>query len=99
MTRTELALAACQGMTDKDISDRGPGGFAAMIDRKRQYAFAARALASANHALQAKLDAALNELAMAKTTINAMEALDAPITADTGVGDMLAAIFKKGQAS
>lgn len=102
ITRSALALAACEGLTDAELAKRGAGSFAKMINRKRAYAHAARMLNS-NCAVMAQelvaarkqLAEAQQELAKQQTLVNELMALDAEIT-DTSTADALMAdIIKK----
>jgi hypothetical protein len=43
--RTELALKACEGLSDAELAERGEAGFKKMIERKRAYAGKFRGLA------------------------------------------------------
>lgn len=80
--RTTLALAACAGISDTELAERGNQGYAKMIQRKRKYAQAARMLAVANAHLAKEL---------AKT----LEQLDAPVGDTTLAAGMLASIAAK----
>ena len=62
-TRTQLALAACEGLSDAELAERGAQGFAKMILRKRNYATAARALDNANQKLAGDNKALKDQLA------------------------------------
>ena len=53
--RTTLALAACAGLSDAELAERGNQGYAKMIQRKRKYAQAARMMAVANAHLAKEL--------------------------------------------
>lgn len=89
-TRTELALAACQGMSDEELRQRGASGYANMRNRKRKYATAARILAVANERLDAqvkKLQAGITDAGMLMT--------DAEATDLSKANAMLAGILKK----
>lgn len=84
-TRTELALAACNDLTDQELASRGTGGFKAMIKRKRDYALVARVM-TLRSTQQAKLINALElEIAQLKAIIHTMDEMDKPVivTADT----------------
>ena len=93
--RTTLALAACQGMTDEDLAKRGPAGFAKMIDRKRKYAFVARTLAASVPAMKKRIADLEQQLALAKSQIAELQALDAPVTDTTEAAALLASLGKK----
>jgi uncharacterized protein YlxW (UPF0749 family) len=97
--RTTLALAACQGLTDEDLAQRGAAGFAKMIDRKRKYATAARTLAvggakilKANETLSKQVAELQEQVAKLKTTMDALQNLDAPVTDTSEAATMLAAL-------
>lgn len=92
--RTTLALAACQGLTDEELAQRGTSGYRKMRDRKRQYATAARMLAKGLELAEAKIAALQKQLAQAQKHAAALEQLDAPVTDTTQAADMLAAIGK-----
>lgn len=79
MNRTELALLACEGMTDEDLMKRGQSAFPKMIDRKRHYSKAARVMAAQNEILKRQLTKALKELETAKTSLSMLKPLDAAI--------------------
>lgn len=96
--RTSLALAACSGLSDAELADRGPQGFKKMIERKRKYAHAARTLVIASAALEAQLSAAQARIAQLEqqvATYKAIEKLDAPVEDTSQAADMLASISKK----
>lgn len=96
--RTTLALAACQGLSDAELAQRGPQGFGKMIQRKRKYAAAARIMAVANAQLAkelAKTKAALKE---AQAQLTTLEQLDAPIGDTSLAAGMLASIAAKPSA-
>ena len=100
-TRIALALAACEGLSNEELAERGAGGFNAMIQRKRMYAAAARKLAAAAAAIQKKLEKTQVELAQAIQTVNTLEALDAPSLGDSStaagiLADIQAASKKPG---
>lgn len=93
--RTTLALAACKGITDAELADRGEAGYMKMRDRKRHYAAAARTIAvigkkllSDNKQLEAKVAALQKQLAT-------LEQLDAPVTDTTDAANLLACLTKK----
>lgn len=100
--RITLAMNACAGLTDEELEARGKGSFAKMINRKRQYAAAARSLKASSDVVgkefklaMAQLQKAQEELAKAQATIAALEALDAPV-GDTSEADaMLSEALKK----
>jgi hypothetical protein len=92
--RTTLALAACAGLTDAELAERGANGYRKMRDRKRQYATAARMLAKGMELAEAKIAALEKQLASARKHAAALEKLDIPVTDTTQAADMLAAIGK-----
>ena len=96
-SRIQLALAACEGLTDEELAKRGAGSFAKMINRKRQYAAAARTLKAASDVMGNELaltikqmEKAQSDLAKAQSTVATMDMLDAPIT-DTSQADAMLA--------
>lgn len=100
--RTTLALAACAGLTDAELAQRGTSAFSKMIERKRKYANAARALAKGIEIAEAALTAKnkqiadlQKQLAAAKSHAAALEQLDAPVTDTAQAAAMLAAISGK----
>ena len=100
--RTALALAACDGIPDTELADRGPQGFKRMIERKRKYATAARLLTVVNVKLGEELKAAqakLAELQQKVATYEAIEKLEAPISDTSAAANLLAGISKMGGAS
>lgn len=97
--RTTLALAACKGLTDEDLAKRGPAGFAKMIDRKRKYAFAARAMAVTVGTLEKKIADLQHQLALAQAQITSLQELDTPVTDTSDAQAMLAGIFTNKDAS
>lgn len=97
-TRIALALAACEGMTDSDLQERGAGGFSAMINRKRHYAAAARLMATAAKEYQQALLTATSRLIKAEATqteLSALDALDSAPQDTTQASAMLSAILGK----
>lgn len=92
--RIALALAACQGITDAELNERGTGGYAAMIVRKRNYASAARLLDAGMSVMKKQLSAATAQAATMATSIKELEASEAPIT-DTSEAAALLASFNK----
>jgi hypothetical protein len=92
--RTTLALAACAGLTDAELAERGPQGFKKMRDRKRQYATAARMLAKGMELAEAKIADLQKQLDAAKKHAAALEQLDAPVTDTTQAANLLAALGK-----
>lgn len=95
--RTTLALAACAGLSDTELADRGPQGFKKMIERKRGYAKAARTMAMVNAQLAIQMKQAkakLAELEAKIATLEAIEQMDAPINDTTQAANLLAALSK-----
>ena len=93
--RTTLALAACSGISDAELAERGNQGYAKMIQRKRQYAQAARMLAVANAHLIKQLAQAQAALKAAQTQLTTLEQLDAPVGDTSVAAGMLAHIAAK----
>ena len=73
-TRIDLALAACEGLSDLELTERGAGGFKNMITRKRYYSKAARELAAANLAMQEQVAALKAQLATVTANYDALQA-------------------------
>ena len=94
MNRTDLALAACEGLTDEDLLKRGESGFPKMIDRKRKYASAARLLYAENAALKEKLIKAMEQLELQKNMIQQLEALNVQVNDTTQAQELLKGISK-----
>lgn len=97
--RTTLALAACEGLTDEDLAQRGPGAFAKMIERKRKYAMAARVIASAVPQLEATIASLQQQLALAQAQLATLQELDAPVTDTAEAAALLASLSLKKDAS
>lgn len=93
--RATLALAACQGIDDADLAQRGTQGFKNMIDRKRKYATAARLLAVTNQHLAQELAQAKKALAAAQAELAEIKALDAPVGDTSQALAMLTALAHK----
>lgn len=93
--RATLALAACQGLDDTDLAQRGAQGFKNMIDRKRKYAAAARILAVANEHLAKELAKTQAALKAAQAQITTLEQLDAPVGDTSQALSMLTALAHK----
>ena len=93
--RTTLALAACAGISDAELAERGTQGYAKMIQRKRKYAAAARLLAVANAQLAKELAKTQAALKAAQAQITALEQLDAPVGDTSLAAGMLASIAAK----
>jgi cell shape-determining protein MreC len=95
--RTTLALEACQGMSDKDLENRGPAGFVKMVLRKRAYAQAARTLNETAKAQAKRIQQLELENKILKTQVETLESFDAPVGDTTQAASMLAGIAgKKG---
>lgn len=90
-TRIQLALAACQGLTDEDLQQRGPGGFKAMIERKRKYASAARTL----NIIAASLHKQVQQAADTLTELDSLDAIEPKLGDISQAAAMLAAIGGK----
>lgn len=93
--RTTLAIAACQGIDDAELAQRGPQAFGKMIDRKRKYATAARIMALTNEHLAQELAQAKAALAAAQAELAEIKALDAPVGDTTQALSMLTALAHK----
>lgn len=100
MSRSILALAACEGLTDQELAKRGAGAFAKMINRKRAYAHAARTLKVTAGVMGAELllarqqlEKAQQDLAQAQATIAMLDAMDAPVTDTSAASELLAGIM------
>lgn len=96
-SRTELALAACAGLSDEELAKRGKGAFAAMIQRKRAYASAARITAGQLEKVSKKLAAQDKQIAELQAKLTAMMAgqLDAPVEDTSMAACVLASIANK----
>lgn len=93
--RTALALAACEGLTNEELAQRGAGGFKYTIERKRAYARAARHMHATLHKLVPAAAAQAMELAAIKTNIEAIEQMDKPVEDVSQAAELLANL-KKG---
>ena len=93
--RATLALAACQGLDDTDLAQRGAQGFKNMIDRKRKYAAAARILVVTNQHLAKELAKTQSALKAAQAQITTLEQLDAPVGDTSQALSMLTALARK----
>ena len=93
--RTTLALAACAGISDAELAERGTQGYAKMIQRKRKYAQAARMLAVANAHLAKELAKTQAALKAAQAQLTTLEQLDAPVGDTALAAGMLASIAAK----
>lgn len=96
--RTTLALAACAGIDDTELAQRGAQGFKNMIQRKRKYAAAARIMAVANEHLAKELAKTQAALKAAQAQLTALEQLDAPVGDTSLAAGMLASIAAKPSA-
>jgi hypothetical protein len=101
--RIDLALAACEGMSDEELAQRGAGGYKAMRDRKRDYAAKFRTLAVGLPAVKKQIDASDTEisglkqkLAVAESQLAQLKALDAPMD-DTSASAAAALMAKLGK--
>lgn len=101
--RTTLALAACEGLPDAELAERGAQGFKKMIERKRKYAAAFRMTSAAGVAVvqelkkaTAKAEELQAKLDKANATIAALQAMDTPVSDTTQAADMLKNLGKKG---
>ena len=94
MNRTDLALAACEGMTDEDLMKRGECGFPKMIDRKRKYAAATRLLLAENAMLKDKLAKALAQIEVQMSMIKQLEALNVQVDDTTEAQELLKGFLK-----
>lgn len=96
--RTTLALAACQGLSDAELADRGPQSFKKMIERKRKYAASARILIVTAVQQEKKIEALKAQVAALTqqvATFQAIEKLEAPVDDTTQAASMLASIASK----
>lgn len=96
MNRAELALMACDGMSDDELVMRGKGAFAGMIHRKRKYADAARKIATVAEAMSIKIKELEEELLLAKQVIADLDALSAPVNDLSEANIILSNLFKSG---
>lgn len=92
--RIAIALAACEGISDAELQQRGTGGFKAMIERKRAYAGAARLLDAGMGVMKKQLSAATAQAATMAASLKELEASEAPIT-DTSEAAAILASFNK----
>ena len=92
---TTLALAACAGISDAELAERGNQGYAKMIQRKRKYAQAARLMAVANAHLAKGLAKTQAALKAAQAQITTLEQLDAPVGDTSQALSMLTALAHK----
>lgn len=104
-TRQNLALQACEGLSDAELEKRGAGAFKAMIERKRGYADSSRKLAVS--LLQAgtllgqrdkKIAALEKQVAELQAKYEAALQLDAPVENTDLAAQLLANMGKGGAA-
>ena len=93
--RIALALAACEGLSDAELAQRGAGGFKAMIERKRSYAAAARHLHAVLEKVAPAAQAQAKELAALKESFATLEQLDAPVVDVSEAAALLAGLSGK----
>lgn len=93
--RTTLALEACQGLSDKELAQRGPAGFSKMIERKRKYAAVARLLDKVAKDQLKEIDKLKLQIKILTTQVETMTSLDAPVTDTSEASSMLAAFAAK----
>jgi cell division protein FtsB len=93
--RTTLALAACQGLSDAELAERGTGGYLKMRDRKRKYSTAAKMLYVAGQKQHAELQKAQARIAQLEAEVAALKALQADVEDTTEAAQMLQAISAK----
>lgn len=96
--RIALALAACEGLSDAELAQRGPGAFKSMINRKRGYAQSARYYGAVLEKVVPALEAARKELEALKTAQATLEQLDKPVDDVTEAAALLAGIATKPSA-
>lgn len=94
-TRSELEAAACKGMTNEDLANRGEEGYGKMIMRKRYYAAGARMAAAAAQQLKKDLDAALERIATLEKSIVQLDALSKPVENTAEIDLILSSIMTK----
>lgn len=94
--RIALALAACEGLSDAELAQRGPGAFKKMIDRKRGYAQSARYYGAVLEKVVPALEAARKELASLKVSMDTLEQLDKPVDDVSEAAALLAGLTGKG---
>lgn len=100
--RATLALAACEGLSDQELAERGAGGYLKMRDRKRDYADKFRTLAAAMPELKKQFQA--RDIQIAQLSAKVMELQnqitemqqDAPITDTSAAAALLANLGKTG---
>lgn len=92
--RIALALAACEGLSDAELAQRGAGGFKKMIERKRAYANSARYYGAVIEKLVPAAEANAKELAALKASFQTLEQLDKPVDDVSEAAALLAGIAK-----
>ena len=97
--RIALALAACEGLTNEELAQRGPGGFKAMIERKRNYANAARHFAAILKQAGKKVQALQQQLIAQQATMATIEQMDKPVADVSAAAALLAGLQAKPSAS
>lgn len=90
--RILLALAACEGLSDAELAQRGAGSFKAMIERKRGYAKSARYYGAVLEKVVPALEAARKELEAMKAAQTTLEQLDNPVEDVSEAAALLAGI-------
>ena len=91
-TRTELALAICEGLPDAVLAERGNKALIKTILRKREYKAAASALHKQATAMALTIQSLREQLETAKEQIAALKALDADILDVSEAANLLAGI-------
>lgn len=94
--RIALALAACEGLTDLELSQRGAGAFLKMIERKRAYAKTARYYGAALEKVVPIAEANAKELTAMKAAVDQLEQLDKPVDNVSEAASLLAGIANAG---
>lgn len=104
-TRVELAMLACDGLTNDELAARGKAGFSKMITRKRMYATSARVLKATRDALADELAQSLKEieslkakLFQAESNLASIEMLDGPVVDLSNAKDMIALAIAGGES-
>ena len=97
--RIALALAACEGLSNEELAQRGTGGYKKMIQRKRAYAESARYYGSVIEKLVPAAEAQAKELAAIKASLSMLEQLDKPVDDVSEAAALLAEIAKSGTGS
>jgi len=96
--RIILALAACEGLSDAELAQRGAGGYKAMIERKRSYAASARYYGAVIEKMVPVAEDNAKELAALRGAYQILEQLDAPVEDVSEAAALLAGIGKGGAA-